>query len=52
MSTIFVSIHDRLACGMGRQHERVRVDAEVGMSGRFVTVDRHTVYLLSPAVQE
>jgi transposase len=37
---------------MKRQHEAVRVDVEERMSGRFVSVDRDTPYLLPPSVQE
>jgi transposase len=37
---------------MGLQAEAVRVEAEERMSGRFVSVDRDTAYLLPPSVQE
>lgn len=37
---------------MKRQPEAVRVDAEERMSGRLVSVDRDTPYLLPPSVQE
>jgi transposase len=37
---------------MGLPHEAVRVDAEERMSGRFVSVDRETAYLMPPSVQQ
>jgi transposase len=37
---------------MGLQHDAVRVVEEERMSGRFVSVDRDTAYLMPPSVQE
>jgi len=39
-------------CGKRYGYEAVRVDAEERMSGRFVSVDRNTAYLLPPSVQD
>jgi hypothetical protein len=39
-------------CPWLRSREAVGVEAEARMSGRFVSVDRDTAYLLPPSVQD